>query len=187
MTIHGSKGLEFSGVHLPVIAAGYNHRLRCSSRLWRRIIAELERRGEHRHEAGAFLLGVSDGTRKEVREAVFYDDLDPQAYASGVCVLHGDAFARLWSLCREKNLTVVADAHTHPDAAFQSDADRTNPMVAREGHIAIIVPDFARWPIRRGALGVYEYVGDHAWHNRGGRNAPRYFYRGFWAQERDHA
>ena len=103
MTIHGSKGLEFSGVHVPVIAAGYNHRLRCSSRLWRRIIAELERRGERRHEAGAFLLGVSDGTRKEVREAVFYDDLDPQAYASGVCVLHGDAFARLWvALPREK-------------------------------------------------------------------------------------
>jgi proteasome lid subunit RPN8/RPN11 len=158
-----------------------NHRLRCSSRLWRRIIAELERRGEKRHEAGVFLLGVSDGTQKEVREAVYYDDLDPHAYESGVCVLHGDAFARLWSLCREKNLTVVADAHTHPGAALQSGSDRTNPMVAREGHIAIIVPDFARWPIGRGTLGVYEYVGDHGWHNRGGRNAPRYFYRGFWA------
>ena len=179
MTIHGSKGLEFSGVHVPVIAAGYNHRLRCSSRLWRRIIAELERRGEHRHEAGAFLLGVSDGTRKEVREAVFYDDLDPQAYASGVCVLHGDAFARLWSLCREKNLTVVADAHTHPDAAFQSDADR------HESHGGAARPHrdhrsrLAR--CEAGALGVYEYVGDHAWHNRGGHNAPRYFYCGFWA------
>jgi hypothetical protein len=38
-----------------------NHRLRCSSRLWRTIVAELERRGEKRHEAGAFLIGVSDG------------------------------------------------------------------------------------------------------------------------------
>jgi proteasome lid subunit RPN8/RPN11 len=158
-----------------------NHRLRCSSRLWRRIIAELERRGENRHEAGAFLLGVSDGARKEVREAVYYDQLDPRAYDSGVCVLHGDAFALLWSLCREKNLTVVADVHTHPDAAFQSDADRTNPMVAREGHIAIIVPNFARWPIKSSALGVYEYIGDHAWHSRGGRHAAQNLYRGFWA------
>ena len=71
--------------------------------------------------------------------------------------------------------------HTHPGAAFQSHSDRTNPMVAREGHIAIIVPDFARWPIPAGKLGVYEYVGDHAWHDQGGRAASRYFYRGFWA------
>lgn len=158
-----------------------NHRLRCVPGLWRNIIAELERRGENRHESGAFLLGVSDGPRKVVREAVYYDELDPRAYASGVCVLHGDAFSRLWSICREKKLTVVADAHTHPGSAFQSDSDRQHPMVAREGHIAIIVPDFARWPIRRGSLGVYEYVGDHVWHNRGGRQASRYFYRGFWA------
>jgi proteasome lid subunit RPN8/RPN11 len=158
-----------------------DHRLRCSSRLWRNIVAELERRGETEHEAGAFLLGLNDGIQKEVREAVYYDELEPRAYDSGVCVLHGDAFARLWSLCREKNLTVVADAHTHPGAAFQSATDRTNPMVARDGHVAIIVPDFARWPIEQGALGVYEYAGDHTWRARGGRNESRYFYRGFWA------
>jgi proteasome lid subunit RPN8/RPN11 len=158
-----------------------NHRLRCTPKLWRKIVAELERRGGRRHEAGAFLLGVNDGDRKVVREAVFYDELDPLAYVSGVCVLHGDAFSKLWSICREKNLTIVADAHTHPGSAFQSDSDRKNPMVAREGHIAIIVPEFARWPIGRAALGVYEYVSDHVWHNRGGRQAPRYFYRGFWS------
>jgi hypothetical protein len=80
-----------------------SHRLRCSPQLWRGIVAKLERRGEGRHEAGAFLLGVDDAGQKEVREAVFYDDLDHHAYDTGVCVLHGDAFARLWSLCREKN------------------------------------------------------------------------------------
>jgi hypothetical protein len=160
--------------------AAPNYRLRCSPQLWRGIVSELERRGEGRHEAGVFLLGVDNAGQKEVRQAVYYDGLDPHAYDSGVCVLHGDAFARLWSLCREKNLTVVADAHTHPGAAFQSHSDRMNPMVARAGHIAIIVPEFARWPIRPGELGVYEYVGDHVWHDRCG-GAARYFYRGFWA------
>lgn len=158
-----------------------DHRLRCAPGLWRNIVDELQRRGEGRHESGAFLLGASDVHRKVVREAVYYDELDPRAYASGVCVLHGDAFSRLWAICRKKNLTVVADAHTHPGSAFQSDSDRRNPMVAREGHIAVIVPDFARWPVGRHALGIYEYVGDHVWRDRGGRRAPRYFYRGFWA------
>lgn len=32
-------------------------------------------------------------------------------------------------------MMVVADVHTHPGRAFQSESDRTNPMVARAGHI----------------------------------------------------
>jgi hypothetical protein len=173
--------MAFSLIAIIRAFAAPDHRLRCTPERWRTIVGELERRGGGRHEAGAFLLGVDDAGRKEVREAVYYDELDPHAYDTGVCILHGGAFARLWSLCRDKGLTVVADAHTHPGAAFQSHSDRTNPMVAREGHIAIIVPDFARWPIGRNELGVYEYVGDHTWRDRGGRGAARYFYRGFWA------
>jgi proteasome lid subunit RPN8/RPN11 len=127
------------------------------------------------------LLGIERGGRRRVTETVYYDDLDLNAYASGVCVLHGDAFAKLWALCRAKGLMVVADVHTHPGTAFQSHADRTNPMVATTGHVAIIVPHFARWPIGAGTLGVYEYRGQHQWFERGGRKTKRYFYTGFWS------
>jgi proteasome lid subunit RPN8/RPN11 len=112
---------------------------------------------------------------------VFYDDLDPGAYDTGACVLHGDAFAKLWRLCRERELTVVADAHTHPGLAIQSCADRTNPMVARGGHVAIIVPNMARPPIDHCALGVYEYRGEHEWTNRSSNNVRRFFYVGLWS------
>jgi hypothetical protein len=157
------------------------HRLSCRHRIWREVIAELERRGGRRHESGVFLLGVEQGQRREVREAVFYDDLDPQAYDTGVCVLHGDAFAKLWAICRNKGLTVVADAHTHGEAAFQSSSDKANPMIARAGHIAIIIPEFARWPIRAGRLGIYEYCGEHDWIDRSPAKAPGYFYTGLWS------
>jgi len=156
------------------------HRLTCPSRYWREIVGELYRRGENRHEAGVFLLGVARDGRREVQDTIYYDELDPRAYESGVCVLHGDAFAKLWALCRERKLTVVADAHTHGGEGFQSEADRTNPMVARPGHIAIIVPDFARWPIRRHRLGVYEYRGQHDWTDRSARWRG-FFYTGFWS------
>ena len=106
------------------------HRLACSKRMWNQILAELARRGEGCHEAGVFLLGVEHDGRREVQDVVFYDDLDPEAYATGVCVLHGDAFAKLWATCRKKKMTVVADAHTHPGEAFQSSSDKANPMVA---------------------------------------------------------
>jgi hypothetical protein len=149
--------------------------------LWRQVLSELERRTERQHESGAFLLGVHIGGRREIQDAVYYDDLDPAACASGVCVLHGDAFARLWSICRTRKLTVVADAHTHPQEAFQSSSDRTNPMVARDGHIAIIVPNFARPPVRFRELGIYEYTGQHEWLDRRVSKTPGYFYTGFWS------
>ena len=157
------------------------HRLSCASSTWMFIISELERRGGHRHEAGAFLLGIEKDVRKEVKSVVFYDDLDPDAYASGVCILHGDSFSKLWAHCREVGLTVVADVHTHPGLGFQSDSDRTNPMVARAGHIALIVPDFARWPIHPHRFGVYEYCGQHEWVDHSSARGNSFFYTGFWS------
>lgn len=157
------------------------HRISCQRLLWRQVVCELERRGERRHESGAFLLGVKRGERREVREAIFYDDLDRRAYATGICVLQGDAFAKLWRLCRAKGLTVVADLHTHGGVAVQSSSDRMNPMIARPGHIAIIVPDFAQEPISTADLGVYEYCGCHEWIDRTARTTQRYIYIGIWS------
>lgn len=138
----------------------------CSRVLWSRLVAELDRRGHRRHEAGAFLLGTDSDGRRRVSDVIYYDDLDPKAYASGVCILEGDAFARLWAICRARKLTVVADVHTHPAQAFQSISDRTNPMVARAGHVAIILPDFAQAPIDLSRIGVFQYRGDHLWTDR---------------------
>jgi proteasome lid subunit RPN8/RPN11 len=157
------------------------HLLSCPAARWQGIVNELERRGRRRHEAGAFLLGVHRGRRREVLSAVFYDELDPKAYDSGVCVLHGDVFSKLWRHCREAGLTVVADVHTHGGIGFQSESDRTNPMVARAGHIAIILPDFGRWPVRADRLGIYEYRGEHSWHDRRPGRARDFFYTGFWS------
>jgi len=149
---------------------------------WTALLAELDRRGERCHEAGAFLLGMREGDLREVQDIVFYDELDSGAYSSGVCILHAPAFAALWSICRARGLTVVGDVHTHPGGAFQSEADRTNPMVAREGHIAIIVPDFATGRPATTRLGVYEYRGNHEWADHSGARAHRFLYNDFWSR-----
>jgi proteasome lid subunit RPN8/RPN11 len=102
--------------------------------------------------------------------------LDPAAYASGVCVLGGSSFGKLWKICRTENLTVVADIHTHVGQAFQSEADRTNPMIAEEGHIALIAPLMGA-RLSPAALNVYEYVGGYKWKNHTQR-AASFFYVG---------
>jgi hypothetical protein len=141
--------------------------------LWDTLTAELHRRTEGRHESGAFLLGGRDERGRTASAIVYYDELDPHAYDTGVCVLHADAFARLWDRCSDLGLAVVADAHVHPRGAGQSLSDRQNPMIARPGHIAIILPRMARLPVRRWSVGIYEYLGDHQWRAHGGCRGSR--------------
>lgn len=156
------------------------HRLSCKSRLWRSGLAELHRRGGGRRESGAFLLGEERQDRRRITRFVYYDDLERHCLDTGIVIFEGTGFGTLWQLCRESGLRVVADVHTHPEGAGQSPADRDNPMIALPGHIALIVPDFARRAVGSDHLGVYEYAGDHHWRDRGGAAARNYFYIGFW-------
>jgi hypothetical protein len=153
----------------------------CRKHFWRHIVREIERRGDHMTEAGAFLLGREVAGHRQIEDAIFYDELDPNAYSSGACILHGDAFGKLWAVCRARKQTVLADVHSHPRLGFQSYEDRTNPMVARAGHIALILPDFGRWPIDRRRFGIYEYRGSHEWADRRPTVAPGFFYTGYWS------
>ena len=61
-------------------------------------------------------------------------------------------------------MSVVADVHVHPGGVGQSASDRNYPMISRAGHIAFILPDFARPPVRHGVVGIYRYLGDKRWH-----------------------
>ena len=159
--------------------AAREHRLACSMSLWQRCKAELIRRSEGKHESGAFLLGRQTGSRRQIRRAVYYDELDPQAYSSGVCVLEGKSFGKLWKLCRTESLTVVADIHTHVGSAFQSEADRTNPMIAEPGHIALIAPYLCQGSVGPDDLSVFVYRGGYQWIDHSAR-AGRFLYVGKW-------
>jgi hypothetical protein len=142
--------------------------------LWARIIFQLKRRGRGRRESGAFLLGPQDSAPGIVTSFICYDDLDPHAL-SGAISFHAAGYAALWQHCREKNLQVLADVHTHPGRGVgQSSIDQRNPMIPVEGHTAMIVPNFARtslWSLS--AVGVYEYLGDFNWRVHSASQKPR--------------
>jgi proteasome lid subunit RPN8/RPN11 len=69
----------------------------------------------------------------------------------------------LWRICRERGEIVLADVHTHPGGAGQSESDRMHPMIAEPGHVALIVPRFAMEPVRLGEIGLYRYLGGFRW------------------------
>jgi len=156
--------------------------LSCPKALWRSGLREIARRGEGRHESGAFLLGRRRGTRGHVEQFAYYDDLDPSCLNSGIVVFDGAGFGPLWALCRQTGLSVLADVHTHggSGSARQSSLDRDNPMIARPGHVALIVPNFGR-RFRLEEMGIYEYRGAHRWSDHSRGTSRRFFYAGRWA------
>ncbi len=157
-----------------------DHRLSCSSSVWRALLHELARRGRGHRESGAFLLGKRVGNRRTVRSFICYDDLDLHCLDTGIVVFDGAGYGPLWQHCRKAQMEVVADVHTHGGLARQSSADRDHPMIAMPGHIALIVPEFALRLVGTRELGVYEYLGEHRWQSYSGKVAGRFFYIGFW-------
>ena len=140
----------------------------------------MRRRGRGEVESGCLLLGTNLEGRRTVVERMFYDDLDPRCADSGGIYLDFRAFGTAWDRCRETGLQVIADVHTHPGLAFQSGIDARNPAVSIPGHVALIVPDFARDGERLETLGVYEYLGEHRWRHISGAAVAAYLEVGWW-------
>jgi proteasome lid subunit RPN8/RPN11 len=83
----------------------------------------------------------------------------------GYIHFNGAGFVPLWKICQNEKLRVVADVHTHPTTwTDQSESDTTNPMIAQKGHMALIIPNYARrlrFSLR--GVGIFEYLGDGQW------------------------
>lgn len=147
--------------------------LTCDADVWRVGTMELNRRTlNERRESGAFLIGRRQGSACHIEEFVFYDDLDPHALTSGIVHFDGNKFTKLWDICRERGLSVVADVHVHPGSYAQSVSDQDQPAIPCAGHIAIILPHFARRSVEPGGIGLYQYLGNKRWrdHTQSGRN-----------------
>lgn len=142
-----------------------------SASTWLELMADLRARGRAKRESGAFLLGRAVGQVRLVQRWVAYDVLDPDALSYGYVRLNTQAFTKLWALCEELRLEVVADVHTHPGNPRQSSSDRANPMISQPGHVALIVPNFAQGVVLPYSVSVNIYAGNKRWNSFFGRNA----------------
>jgi proteasome lid subunit RPN8/RPN11 len=135
-------------------------------KLWLGLRDQLYRRSDGKRESGAFLLGKRLPTYDKVYMYVCFDDVDPAALKGGYIRISSTGFAKLWAVCRENKLTVLADIHTHPGINVQSPTDIKNPMINEPGHLAIIVSHYARkrdWFMS--TIRIYEYAGNYSWHS----------------------
>lgn len=137
--------------------------LEAPPQLWGELVAHLRQQSGGVRESGAFLLGRKDDSTRVCTRFLPYEQLQADALHDDYVSLSAASFAKLWELCRAERLSVVADIHTHRFGAGQSRSDRTNPMVALAGHIALIVPRFAQGEVRVSDVNMYVYQGSHRW------------------------
>jgi hypothetical protein len=162
------------------VSAADEHQIRISRRRWRNVVSELACRGRGDRESGVFLLARTDKNPRQVAEVAYFDDLDPEAL-HGAISIRGDAFGQLWEICGQRGMRVIADVHTHPgDGVGQSHVDEANPMIARRGHVGIIVPYFAQRDPRPRDIGFHVYSGDRTWTSAYGDNAAALLRRTWW-------
>ncbi|MFN8542550.1 MAG: hypothetical protein U0232_34350, partial [Thermomicrobiales bacterium] len=146
-------------------------KLVCKAGLWTQVLSELRKRGGGIREAGGFLLGRREpsGARR-VTHFVAYDDIDPLALR-GYIVFDGSKMDRVWKICANLGVEVVADLHTHPGGYDQSATDQANPMLPERGHMALIIPNFADRTYGPGQVGIYEFLGRGLWRDHSAQGA----------------
>ena len=149
-------------------------RIRIDADLWQEIVQELGRRSlGGTRESGVFLLVSAEDEAGRVVRAAYFNDLDPECLVGNIHI-RASGFSKLWDLCDTKRLRVIADVHTHPGTSdVQSSIDRANPMIAREGYMALIVPHYGTRPVQARDVGVHQYRGDRGWESWFGSRAGR--------------
>lgn len=155
------------------------HKISCSPLLWWRLVSSLRGRGNvGTRESGAFLLGSIENGQRRIRDFVLYDDLDPHCLDTGIVRFDGRFFSDLWKVCKQSGLSVVADIHVHPAGCAQSSSDKNHPMISAKGHIAMILPNYAKGKQKRSKFGLYVYRGDKQWTTIPTRDRSKFFYIG---------
>lgn len=133
--------------------------------LWMGLVGDLRGRGRDRRESGAFLMGKKESSSRVVVSYLCYDDLDASALMHGIVEFHRAGFSKLWDICRERRLRVLADVHTHPgNDVRQSSIDMANPMLPVPGHVALIMPRFGKtslWSLA--PVGIHRFLGGGHW------------------------
>jgi len=123
----------------------------------------LRRVGRQSMEGFALWVGRLEGDTFVITDAVI-----PAQKAlrlpDGVCVTVGsEELHRLNVWLYQQGLTLLAQLHSHPGAAYHSDTDDTFPIATAVGSLSLVIPDFARSPYALSECAVYRLTRSGGW------------------------
>jgi len=85
-------------------------------------------------------------------------------FEDGVCVaVAGDELFRVNMILHEQQLTLIAQIHSHPGRAYHSETDDAYPVATTVGSLSVVVPQFARGPLRPATWAAYRLLPERGW------------------------
>lgn len=142
----------------------------------RSLLAEMlhgmQQLGEHGCELLVLWLGDIDSKGCATVRSAFVPKQNPIAGEDGVgYFVTGETLFHLNRSLSETGLRLIAQVHSHPTAAYHSDADDRYAIVTADGGLSLVVPNFghaaadpAEWAVYRLRHNDWQELSDHEVH-----------------------
>lgn len=115
----------------------------------------LRRCGKNGDEGMVLWVGTVRPSKATV-ESVLVPPQNPIRSEDGVgYFITGETLREVNMYLSKNRLRLIAQVHSHPTEAYHSETDDRYAIVTAEGGISIVVPDFARDPLRLPRCAVY--------------------------------
>jgi len=75
----------------------------------------------------------------------------------------GDELYKINVWLYQNKLTLISQIHSHPGAAYHSDTDDAFPIVAVNGGLSIVIPNFGFDDLSMDTWAVYRLIPDEGW------------------------
>lgn len=135
--------------------------------------AHLRAAGSRGLEGMALWVGVQDGPRFEVREAIIPEQQGVRGDHGLMVSVAGPELHRINLLLFRSGLRLLAQIHSHPTEAYHSEMDDEYAIATALGSFSLVVPDFARDPFSIAGCATYRLTPRPFW--KSGK-------RPYWAQ-----
>jgi hypothetical protein len=127
--------------------------------------AHLQHVGRDGLEGFALWAGVRDSSTFNVRQTIIPEQIGMRT-AEGVSVaVDAQELHRLNVWLYERQLSLVAQLHSHPSTAYHSDTDDAFPIATTIGCVSLVIPNFAREPFSLAHCAVYRLLPRRGWVN----------------------
>ena len=119
--------------------------------------------GKQGLEAIALWVGGIEGQAASVAASYIPAQRGVRSAQGLAVVVDGDELHRLNLWLYHRELSLIAQLHSHPGEAYHSDTDDAFPIATRIGSLSIVVPDFAQAPFEVARCAVYRLRANGVW------------------------
>lgn len=128
------------------------------------VYGHLRKVGIQRFEGVALWAGVATGESSfEVTTTIIPKQTSYNHEHGLLYTVDGDELYKINVWLYQNKLTLISQIHSHPGAAYHSDTDDAFPIVAVNGGLSVVIPNFGFDDFSLDTWAVYRLIPDNRW------------------------